>query len=108
MKYQERAWEDHAMCFKKGAECGFNFGKLKSDLKLEICNEKTEWTKINQKNQYTQSFDVSTKRFLGDAYMNIHSKACSEILPFNNNVSIGDAQKMYYSSNYSTQKTRRR
>ena len=37
--------------------------------------------------------------------MNIHSKDCSEILPFNNNMSIGDAKQIYYSTNYSTKIT---
>ena len=105
LKYQEHAWEHHSTCFKKGPECRFNFGKLKTNLNLEISDEKTEWTKCNQQNTCTQSFEIKTKRCLGDAYVNVHSKACSEILAFNNNVAIGDAQQIYYSTNYSTTNT---
>ena len=59
-----------------------------------------EWTKCNQEHSFMQSFDLS-RFFLGAVYVNVHSKACSEILAFNNNVAIGDAQKIYNSTNYS-------
>ena len=75
---------------------------MKTNLKLEISDKKIEWKKCNQENAYTQSFNLSTKRCLGDAYVNVHSKDCSEILPFNNNMVIGDAQENHYSTNYST------
>ena len=47
LKYQDHVLEHHATCFKKGPECRFDFGKLKYYVKLEICNEKSEWTNIN-------------------------------------------------------------
>ena len=105
LKYQEHAWEHHASCFKKGPECRFHFAKLKTDLKLEISEENAEWTELDKENQCVKSFDIVTKQCLGDAYVNVHSKACSEILAFNNNVAIGDAQQIFYCTNYSTKHT---
>ena len=79
--------------------------KLKTDLKIEINDEKMELKKINQEHLFTHFFGLSTKRCSGDAYVNFHSKAFSKKLAFNNNVAIGDSQKIYYSTNYSTKNT---
>ena len=125
LKYQEHTWEHHASCFKKGSECRFHFRQPKSVLKSDVGKDNIEWTQVSTKSvlklnvgddnnvwtevsnekPQTKYFNVFTRQCLGDEYMNVHSKLCSEVLAFNNNVSIGYAQHIFYSTNYSTKNT---
>ena len=49
LKYQEKTWEHHASCFKKGPECRFHFEQQKSVLKLEVGEDNIEWTQVSTK-----------------------------------------------------------
>ena len=128
LKYQDHTWEHHASCLKKGPECRFHFGQPKSVLKLDVGEDNIEWTQVSTKsvsklnidddnNVWTEvsnekpqikSVNVFTRQCLGDKYMYVHSKACSEVLAFNNNVAMGDSQHIFYSTNYSTKILRKK
>ena len=49
-----------------------------------------------------KSYDIIQNCSIGDEYVNIHSKSCSDLFAFNNNVAIGDIQQIFYCTTYST------
>ena len=49
-----------------------------------------------------KSYDIIQNCSIGDEYVNIHSKSCSDLFAFNNNVAIGDIEQIFYCTTYST------
>jgi hypothetical protein len=51
-----------------------------------------------------RAFTIEPKRSLGDLFMNTHNPAVSTLLGFNNNVTSGNRDAMYYITMYTTKK----
>jgi hypothetical protein len=89
-------------CFKKGNECYANIpdGISESDIIVynEACDSWSNWCGIKE-NRWMIRFQP--KRFIEDAFMNVHNPAITKLLMCNNNVQIGmNGRSVLYSTGY--------
>jgi hypothetical protein len=89
-------------CFKKGNECYANIPDGISESDIIVYNKEyhlwIDWCG-NQQNRWMIRFQP--KRFIEDAFMNVHNPAITKLLMCNNNVQIGmNGRSVLYSTGY--------
>ena len=109
MRFNEHDWKHKESCFKKSVECRYNFPKSPNEtFELVLAEETTEhnWCVVYGcgKDLKARAFTIEPKRSLGDLYMNTHNPTVSTLLGFNNNVTSGNRDAMYYITMYITKK----
>ncbi len=107
-------FEEHsfsASCFKKDCECRFLFPFMSTDCtcihedKGDKDQNKTLWYFLGGWVNNVYPFMVLPKQPMGCQFINVHNKPMSEVFNFNNNIQIGDASQVFYSTLYTSKST---
>ena len=109
IRFNEHDWKHKESCFKKSIECRYNFPKSPNEMFDLVFAEETaecNWCVVYGcgKDLKARAFTIEPKRSLGDLFMNTHNPAVSTLLGFNNNVTSGNRDAMYYITMYTTKK----
>ena len=115
LRFNEHAWEHRTSCFKKTEECRAFLPTLcqpKAEVKWEEdCDGVECWNsmyydeyskQIQTKKRRITAFTVLPQRNFGDQYLNVHSRAISNLFACNSNIQSGEIAHMYYTTVYTS------
>jgi hypothetical protein len=107
LRFNEHDYHHRKGCFKKSEECRFHYPrKLQQDDKLEIdwSTEPSKWFSINGNPliKFCHPFTMESKRQVCDLYLNTNNPVISNIFGYNNNVTMGNRNCIYYVTLYNT------
>ena len=110
-RFEEHSSCHSGSCFKKGCECRFLFPYMSTSCtyihedKGDNNKNKTLWYSLDGSVNTVYPFLILPKRPMGCQYMNAHNTTISYILNCNNNIQIGDASQVFYSTLYTSKST---
>jgi len=112
LQFNEHDWKHRPDCFKKGCECRFDFPRWVQgmfDLIYGEENGSATWYTIygNPPNLKARGFSLVSTRDVPDVFMNAHNRTVSALLGYNNNVSSGGRDMIYYVTLYNTKSTQK-
>ena len=98
-------------CFKTSCECRFMFPFMSTPCtyihedKGDNNKNETLWYSLDGSVNTVYPFLILPKRPMGCQYLNSHNTTISYILNCNNNIQIGDASQVFYSTLYTSKST---
>jgi len=106
-RYNEHDYHHRKGCFKKTEECRFFYPKQIqpiSDLIIDWKSEPSKWFSApgTKTAQLTFPFAIEMKRQISDLYLNTNNPVVSKIFGYNNNVTTGNRNCIYYVTLYNT------
>jgi len=107
LHFNEHDWKHRPGCFKKGCECRFDFPRWVQgmfDLIFAEEDSTATWYTIygSRPDLKASGFSLVSTRGVSDVFMNAHNKAVCTVLGYNNNVSSGGRDMIYYVTLYNT------
>ena len=98
-------------CFKKGAECYANIPAVESPATNILYCDPEEfdiWSDCWGNKERRWMFRFEPKRFIEDAFMNVHNPTLTKLLGCNNNVMVGmNGRCVFYCTCYNCKKTQK-
>jgi hypothetical protein len=106
-RFNEHDYRHRKGCFKKTTECRFHYPSLiqeSHELKIDFKAEPSIWYTSygNGENKTCYPFTMESKRALPDVFLNTNNPIISEVFGFNNNVTMGNRNCIYYVTLYNT------
>jgi hypothetical protein len=106
-QFNEHDYRHRKGCFKKTDECRFTFPKkiqTDNEIVVDWSSEPTKWFSIVDGEQDTlcYPFTMQTKRHVSDLFLNTNNPIVSNIFGYNNNVTMGNRNCIYYVTLYNT------
>jgi hypothetical protein len=103
-RFKEHSSCHSGSCFKKGCKCRFLFPYMSTPCtyihedKGGNNKNKTLWYSLDGSVNTVYPFLILPRRPMGCQYLNSHNTTISYILNCNNNIQIGDASQVFYST----------
>ena len=110
-RFEEHSSCHCGSCFKKSCECRFMFPFMSTPCtyihedKGDNNKNETLWYSLDGSVNTVYPFIILPKRPMGCQYLNSHNTTISYILNCNNNIQIGDASQVFYSTLYTSKST---
>ena len=110
-RFEEHSSCHCGSCFKTSCECRFMFPFMSTPCtyihedKGDNNKNKTLWYSLDGSVNTVYPFLILPKRPMGCQYLNSHNTTISYILNCNNNIQIGDASQVFYSTLYTSKST---
>jgi hypothetical protein len=110
-RFEEHSSCHNGSCFKNSCKCRFLFPFMSTSCtyihedKGDNNKNKTLWYSLDGSVNTVYPFLILPKRPMGCQYINAHNTAISYILNCNNNIQIGDASQVFYSTLYTSKST---
>ena len=110
-RFEEHSSCHCGSCFKKSCECRFMFPFMSTPCtyihedKGDNNKNETLWYSLDGSVNIVYPFLILPKRLMGCQYLNSHNTTISYILNCNNNIQIGDASQVFYSTLYTSKST---
>ncbi len=107
-RFEEHSSSHCGSCFKKSCECRFMFPFMSTPCtyihedKGDNNKNETLWYSLDGSVNIVYPFLILPKRSMGCQYLNSHNTTISYILNCNNNIQIGDASQVFYSTLYTS------
>jgi len=107
LHFNEHDYRHRKGCFKKSSECRFCYPKNiqdENELLVDWSSEPSKWFSISADKPvlYCYPFTLETKRHVSDLFLNTNNPIITKIFGYNNNVTIGNRNCIYYVTLYNT------
>jgi hypothetical protein len=107
LQFNEHDYRHRKGCFKKSNECRFCYPKNIQDENALLVDWSSELSKrfsisANKPILYCYPFTLETKRHVSDLFLNTNNPIITKIFGYNNNVTIGNRNCIYYVTLYNT------
>jgi hypothetical protein len=105
--FNEHDYRHRKGCFKKTSDCRFHYLRTiqeSHELKIDFKAESSIWYTSygNGESKTCYPFTMESKRALPDVFLNTNNPIISEVFGFNNNVTMGNRNCIYYVTLYNT------